>query len=61
MQPKQRGSGAKQTVRQTSRTGVATTAVEQQKVIIVQVFGGMTALEESRSEEENLVSRHVCD
>lgn len=49
-QPKHLGGGAKKTVRQKPRGRVAGTGVDQQERNMVQMFGGIRALEESRRE-----------
>ena len=58
---KQRGGRVKKAVRQKSRSGVAAKAVGQKQQVVVQVTGGMSAGEESKREQADLVTRHVCD
>ena len=58
---KQRGGRVKKAVGQKSRSGVAAKAVGQKQQVVVQVTGGMSAGEESKREQADLVTRHVCD
>lgn len=58
----QRGGGVEKAVGQKSRSGFAAKAVEQkQPCEVTRATGGMSAWEESKHEQADLVAIHSCD